>query len=401
MRPTGEPRAVTGLRPVPASLALPLPVLVDALAALAGAGDRLSVAEAVLAPLSATPGVRAVAVATRDGGDAVVLASTGYPCDTMGPGARMPLDAGLPLSEAVRTGRAVLRGEGPSWAAVPFGPGWTTGALLLSLDVGPPAGTDLASLERLGQALGDALARTHDLGPLPAPRPPTDAPDLPLPHASGLDVLIRQLPRDGAWSGDVLLAVPDGRGGSLLFVADVCGSGRDAAGVAARVADAVLATVSAGPACPAILLAEVERVVAPLVDPDSFVTALAVRVRGGNLELASAGHPAPLLLSDGQVRALPVVPALPLALALAADGPVPRAVTRARLPEGAVLLLHTDGLVERRTADGVRAVEAADLAAGLSTDDLGALPGALLAAAARHGEQCDDVGLLLARRSPL
>ncbi len=106
---------------------VPSAVLVDALSALAGAGDRLAVAEATLPLLVELPGVRAAAVVERAGPDVVVQGSAGYGCGDMGPGARLPLDAGLPVTEAVRTGLTVVPGgpAGPCVGrrAVPPSPG--------------------------------------------------------------------------------------------------------------------------------------------------------------------------------------------------------------------------------------------------------------------------------------
>ncbi|MCU1673584.1 MAG: hypothetical protein JWN77_1697, partial [Frankiales bacterium] len=145
-----DARDVALLRPV----AVPDAAVLDALVALAGAAGPLDVADAVCPLLAELPGVRAVGLLQRDRRDAVLVGSSGYGCDTMGPGARLPLDSGLPATEAVRTGRAVVQGSGPGWCAVPWG---RAGALLLSCDGPPPQ--DLRGLERLARAVGLALAR--------------------------------------------------------------------------------------------------------------------------------------------------------------------------------------------------------------------------------------------------
>ena len=61
------------------------------------------------------------------------------------------------------------------------------------------------------------------------------------------------------------------------------------------------------------------------------------------------------------------------------------------------MLLHTDGLTERRGPDGVRLLDAASLARGLPAG-LEAAADALLAAADAVGPAEDDVSVLLARR---
>ena len=146
-------------------------LVLDVLSRLAGAGSAADVAAAVLAPLVELDGVRAACVVVRDGEDAVVVGSAGYDCDSMAPGARLPLGAGLPVTEAVRTGRTVVQGTGPSWAAVPSGR-VRRGALLLSLTDPPPGDEPLRRLERIGPrrrrrapAHRRAGARPHRPGP--------------------------------------------------------------------------------------------------------------------------------------------------------------------------------------------------------------------------------------------
>ncbi len=373
-------------------------LLLDALAALAAADRRADVAAAALPLLVEEPGVRACAVVTRDRDRAVVLASAGYECGSMTPGAVLPLDAGLPVTEAVRTGRLVERGAGPAWVAVPFGGSARTGALLLSLTAAPPsAPDDLLRLHRLARALGDALAR--------AAAQERSAEDLvlvtsslvvpsPAPHS---DVAFRSLPHDGAVGGDVAVCVPDGRGGRWLLVADVCGSGLTAA-VAARTVHTAATSVAPYVATPVDLLRAVEQAVLPCTGPGSFVTALACHLQGTRLVAASAGHPAPVLLTEGQARVLPGEAGLPLALETgrAAD---PETV-ELELPAGAVLLLHTDGLTDRRTADGTRSLSPVALLRGSLPNDVQDLVDHLLRVAEEHGPAADDVTLMALRVGP-
>jgi serine/threonine-protein kinase RsbW len=68
----------------------------------------------------------------------------------------------------------------------------------------------------------------------------------------------------------------------------------------------------------------------------------------GQLRIASAGHPPPVLVMDGRASLLPVVPARMLG---APPAPTPAAEWAGVLPPGATVVLYTDGLVESRTAD--------------------------------------------------
>jgi hypothetical protein len=364
-------------------------VLVEGLTALVGATGRLEVAEAVLPPLLELPGVRAAAVVERAVGEVVVQGSAGYDCGSMRPGSRLPLDAGLPVTEAVRTDRTVVRGTGPSWVAAPFRRRGA-GALLLSLTGAPPE--DLAAVEALAHAVGQALERVRrtegelaDLAVLTAGVAPAAEDEL------SLDVVRRTLPLDGAVGGDVLLSLPDGRDGRWLVVADVCGNGLGAALVGRSVATAVraLAPYAHGPA---ELLADLDRSVRPVVGPGAFVTALVVHLGPAGLQLASAGHPPPLVLTPSGATAVDVPSGLPLGLE---TGPQQTyEVVRGHLPPDALLLLHSDGLGDR---DGARGTEPLALLRDVPHGDPATVADLVLAAAARIGPPADDVALMVVR----
>jgi hypothetical protein len=391
--PVELPAARSGAR-----LVVPDVLLIDLLAVLAAARTRADAATACLPLLAQRPGVRGVAVVVRAGRHVVVLGSAGYACGTMDVGAELPLDAGLPVTQAVRTGRTTVQGTGPAWVAVPFGGGaQQTGALLLSLTCGPPEATaDLARLHRLARSLGDALHRAQQGDRLAAQLDVVTSVLTPTADADcGCQVVSRSAPAQDGVGGDVVIGLPDGRGGSWLVAADVVGSGL-AAALLARSVRAALRTVAPWAPGPAALLDALERGIADDVPPGCFVTAVAVHLApDGRVRVASAGHPAPLVLQAGQARELAVEPGPPLALEAAScrewveSGDV--------LPAGAALLLHTDGLTERRTADGVRLLDPVLLARGLP-DDLELAADRVLAAADAVGPADDDVSVLLARR---
>ena len=375
------------------AVVVPDVVLLEGIMAVAAAGTRLGVAEAALPLLLELPGVRAAAVVARAGSDLVVQGCAGYDCASMGPGERLPLDAGLPVTEAVRTDRTVVRGTGPSWVAAPFRRRGA-GGLLLSLTGAPPE--DVAPVEVLARAVGDALLRVQDtelaladLARLTASTASGPQVDPALDPA--LAVVARSLPLDGVAGGDVLLALPDARGGSWLVAADVCGSGPTAAVVARSVATAVraLAPYCAGPAA---LLAELERSLRPDVAPGSFVTALVVHLGRHGTAVSSAGHPPPLLLRSSGAEVLAISSGPPLALETHSGEP--REQVPVELPAGGLLLLHTDGLVDRQGARGADPL--ALLPAG-APDDATTVVEAVLAAAERAGAAADDAAVMVAR----
>lgn len=368
---------------------LPTSVLVEGLSALAGASGRLEVAEAVLPLLLELPGVRAAAVVERSGPDVVVQGSAGYGCTTMGPGTRLPLDAGLPVTEAVRTCRTVVSGPGPSWVAAPFRRR-AAGALLLSLDGAPPE--DLAPVVALAHAVGQALERArrteHSLADLAVLTAVAAQPVLP---GSDPDVVLRSVPLDGPVGGDVLLSLPDGRGGSWLVVADVCGSGLTAALAARSVATAVraLAPYARGPA---EMLGDLDRSLRPATVPGSFVTACVVHLGTDGTSVASAGHPPPVLLGAGGATALDVRVGLPLGLETGPDEAYD--AVRVALPPDALLLLHTDGLGDR---EGARGTELLALLHDVPAGEPAEVADRVLAAAERAGPAADDVALMVVR----
>ena len=352
-------------------------LLLDAVAALAAADTPADAADAALRPLLRLAGVRAGAVAraARPGTDPVLLASRGYDCTTMAVGTRLPRDAGMPVTECVRTGQLQVVGTGPSWVAVPAGPAT---ALLLSLTGPPPADADLARLARLGDALAGALqralrsddARTR-LAVLETGLAVTPAP------AEGL--VVRSLPARQPLCGDVVEQVVDGAQRWVL-VADVCGSGHTAAVSADRLRAAFTACAP-GATGPADVLGRLDR--ALRCGEEDFATALVLQVRDGGLVLATAGHPAPLLVPGGRV-ALP--PAAPLGLRL--DGPwTPSAEVAVAVAAGTRVLLATDGLVDRGAEVDLDAVVGA-LPGGLDAD---ALADAVLAGCEAAGPAQDDV----------
>lgn len=392
------PAAADPLRSVPSRVLVDDELVVEVLSLLAAASGSAAVAHAALPPLLQVEGIRATAVVVRSGSRAVVLGSAGYDCGSMAPGAPLPLGAGLPVTQAVRTGRPVVQGGGPSWVAVPFGRGRDTGALLVSLVGTPPQAPEVARLARVARAIGDALHRERrhedalaELGLVTArlaAREPGDA---------GCDVAARSVASAGVVGGDTVRCLPDGRGGHWLLAADVCGAGL-AAAVTSRTVEAALIALAPYVDTAADLLTACDRTIRAAVGTESFVTAVVVRVADGRLDVASAGHPLPLLLAAGAVHQIQVEPGLPLALA--SDEAAQRRGASLALPHDSVLLLYTDGLTDRRGLDGPRPAEALELAAGLPLDDLEAAADALLARADAVGAPSDDVSVLLARLRP-
>jgi PAS domain S-box-containing protein len=114
------------------------------------------------------------------------------------------------------------------------------------------------------------------------------------------------------------------------------------------------------------------------------------------LALAAAGHPAPaLLLPDGTTRVVAMSAGPPLGV-----GGLPFEATELELPEGSVVALYTDGLVEDRDRDIDHATAELCRALTAPANSLDALCDTVLKAVMPE-EPSDDVALLLARTRAL
>jgi PAS domain S-box-containing protein len=276
-------------------------------------------------------------------------------------------------------------------------------ALWVERDGGAPFGLEDRTLlallcGRLGQALNRvhlldqqrevALALQHALlGPA----------RLPPGFAVRFEPATPPLEIGGDWYD--IAELPDGRIG--IIVGDCVGRGLAAAVVMGQLRSA----------CRALLL-DVQRPAPALTALDRFATlipdALCSTVfcavldpATGQLSYASAGHPPGILaLPDGRVEFLDQ--GLSPALALAPDRPRTEAVVH--VPEGATLLLYTDGLVERRGGldpDQITGRAAALLRDGRQAPVAEVAERLMTGLAPGQGYE-DDVALLLySRPSPL
>ncbi|MFG2133659.1 SpoIIE family protein phosphatase [Streptomyces sp. NPDC048751] len=114
------------------------------------------------------------------------------------------------------------------------------------------------------------------------------------------------------------------------------------------------------------------------------------------LTLAAAGHPAPaVVLPDGTAQLIRMTPGPPLGV-----GGLPFEATELELPEGAVVALYTDGLIEDRDRDVDRATAEMCRTLAGPADSLDDLCDTVLKAVLPE-EPSDDVALLLARTRAL
>jgi len=294
-----------------------------------------------------------------------------------------------------------------SLLSVPLSDG-QTGYGVLTLVRRPQRGRFTVAELGLVQAIGEQMAlairtgrvfrrRSDTAEALQSSLLPRRMPEIPGVTLAASYLAAAEKPEAGGDFYDVY-QTPDGWG---LAVGDVCGKGEEAAAVtaAARHAIRVLARRCADPA--QVLAGTNEIVLADELALDGgFVTASLAHLswREGTLRavVASAGHPAPVLLrADGGVRMLDGG-GLPLGLF-----PDPETATQElTLDAGDVLFLYTDGLAQARGPDRAYFHDRlTDELAGLA----GSPPDQVVAAVRRAlhdftaGDLLDDVTMLAVR----
>ena len=182
-----------------------------------------------------------------------------------------------------------------------------------------------------------------------------------LPRVAGMQIAARYLPGTqgvnigGDWFDAVELR--DGRVG--LIVGDVVGKGVQAAANMGQLRNALRA-ISVERLKPPSALARLDRLASDGLDTTFATVVYAVfDSKAGVLRHSSAGHPPPVVaFPDGRVELLEGGRGLPLGTGL---GPKYRQSV-VELPAGSIVLLYTDGLVERRGEsidEGIEALVAA------------------------------------------
>ena len=220
----------------------------------------------------------------------------------------------------------------------------------------------------------------------------------------GLATRYQPAARDVIVGGDWYGATWLGNGRLAVSVGDISGHGIPAAAMMGRMR-AVLDTLLLGSSDPAAIMADANRMLGHLVEtsralddgPDLLATA-ALGILSEDeavLQLASAGHPLPLLLDavTRVVRVLDEEPGLML-------GVLPQTeyeVASVSLPERGALLWFTDGLYERRRESldiSLRRLAAA-LAPVIGRPADSIADAALAAAPGRPVDRRDDIALLV------
>ncbi|MCD9199512.1 SpoIIE family protein phosphatase [Aeromicrobium wangtongii] len=164
------------------------------------------------------------------------------------------------------------------------------------------------------------------------------------PQVDGLDIHARYRPAQGSQlGGDWWDAFPLADGRITVSVGDVSGHGVSAATAMAQVRTALRAYMIDGHS-PAACVDRLDVLMESLLPGQTAtVVVLVVDPATGHVELANAGHPSPLLLQGDGCEPMPMA-GRPL-LGVGAGSARTDSLT---LDEGDILLVYTDGVVERR-----------------------------------------------------
>ncbi|MEV6832372.1 SpoIIE family protein phosphatase [Amycolatopsis sp. NPDC051102] len=318
------------------------------------------------------------------------------------PGDQRWMDLAAPLRATLGDVRAL-----PALHAIPAGGGagttldHPTGRLTLWIEPAPgrPLGTeDRTLLALLAGTLAHALRRAHRDDrqrevALALQRSILGPAELPDGFAVRYEPATPPLEVGGDWY-DVIALRGDRIG---IVVGDCVGRGLAAAAVMGQLRSAGRALMLEA-SSPADTLAALDRFAGRL--PGALCTTVFCGVLDpatGTLTYSSAGHlPATLVHRDGTAQFLDDGAGVPLAVRIAAPRPEARAV----VPIGSLLMLYTDGLVERRRESLDDGMDRATTAAHDTRDaELGALAAGLMDRLRPADGYEDDVALLLYRRS--
>jgi serine phosphatase RsbU (regulator of sigma subunit) len=212
-----------------------------------------------------------------------------------------------------------------------------------------------------------------------------------LPVVVGVPVASRYLPALDEVGGDWYDVVPLNRGLLGIAIGDVSGHGIRAAALMAEMR-AALRAYSFDRHAPAAVLQRVDRMLAATHERAMVTSVCGVfDVETGTLRYSVAGHPPPLLVdADGEPRLLAADPPAPPLGSVPFAGYADHEVT---LDGGELLLLYTDGLIERRGEPlGVGLQRLLEAARGAKTAD--ELCDRVLRALVPEAGSDDDVALV-------
>ena len=382
---------------------------------------RADVASVVLEQIGEALGTAGIAIAEVDEDRQLinVMASRGYSDDVVEQWRDTPLDMPTPGNHAVRRRTllffesvASLRDGYPdvvegladtghaSFLFVPLVAGRRAHGLLVAswAEPNPLSSDERRFVQILAGLTSDALERTRHFESERTIAETLQRSVLPtsLPRVPGVQMAARYLPGTaglevgGDWFDAIQLS-----GGKLgLVVGDVVGKGVQAAATMSQLRNALRA-FSLDRLKPSSTIARLNRLAEEMLD-SAFATILyaVVDPETGTCRFTSAGHPPPVVVyPDGRAELLEGGRGLPLGAA--ADSRYGQGTVQ--LPIGGVLVLYTDGLVERRQRPLDEGFELLRAAAASGPRDPDHLLEHLVERLVGTSERDDDVALLAVR----
>jgi serine phosphatase RsbU (regulator of sigma subunit)/anti-sigma regulatory factor (Ser/Thr protein kinase) len=341
-------------------------------AALSNSLTRADVAAVVVDEIGGAVGSDATALATvaEERHEVKRIASRGYESEQLESWLDLPLDDPTPWGRVIRRRvtafyetQDALRADFPdavgdladvgheSFLFVPLVAGRRTNGLFVASWEKPQrfSAEDRRFVETLAGQAAQALDRASHFESEQTIAETLQRSVLPvsLPRVEGVQIAARYLPGTaeldvgGDWFDAIML--PDGRLG--LVVGDVVGKGVQAAATMAQLRNALRA-FTLDRMKPASTMSRLNRLAEEVVETAFATIVYAVIDPATNIcRFTAAGHPPPLVaFPDGTVELLEGGRGLPLGAG--SDTSYSQAVVE--LPVGSVLLLYTDGLVERR-----------------------------------------------------
>ncbi len=350
--------------------------------------------EHATAGVDATEGVVVLPDPAGDEGTSAIVPVAAVGLEIAVSGEEIPAAAAAAIAESLQTGRASVSDDG--WAAFPV----ATGALALLLPLGRRqlSGADREWLGTIASQASQAIdraaryeaerdiAETLQRSVLPERLPTVGGTTLAaryLPGSAGVDV-----------GGDWYDAIQLGEGRIGLVVGDVVGKGVPAAAMMGQLRNAMRAFAFEHDD-PREVVSRLGQLVDHVAEaPFATLVYLVVDTRTRRVRYVVAGHPPPLVRGrDGATRFLDEGRSLPIGV----DSSVPVEEGLAELDEGDVILLYTDGLVERRGTsldDGLGRLASV---ASESDGDADELVDCVIEALIGGNDRADDVAVLALR----
>ncbi len=363
----------------------------------------------------------AIGVVDSDGRVIHTIGWRGYSDETVAPWRTFPVGADFPLAQVFRRSRAIYAGADAIHARYPAlagelgGTGHRSFAFTPLVAAGRPLGVAVFSWERavepsaeertfletLASQCGQALdrARRYETERTIAETLQRSVLPETLPSMEGVQVAARYLPGTAAMDvgGDWFDTIPLHDGRLAFVVGDVVGKGVTAASTMAQLRNGLRA-LALDSSSDATTVTKLNRLLEGYTDaPFATLAYLTVDPQLRSASVISAGHLPPLVVSvAGEVSFLESGRGLPLGV----DADSVYEPWHGVLEPGSLVVLYTDGLVERRDQSLDAGLDWLARSAARAPHEPEQFVDAVLADLIGGGERGDDIALLAVRLDP-